>query len=835
MHSIQQSIFYFFLTLIICFTSTTISAQKTLVYGRVTDKASGSPIGFCNVYFKGTTIGVTTDELGSYTIETTEAHDTLSAGIIGYDTEDTFIIKFTSQEVNIVLASADYALDEIVVIAGEDPSYEILKEAVARKPQNNPDQYETIKYNSYNKVQFDLNNFTDKIKKNFLFKPFPFVWEYQDSMSNGVRYLPFLLKENVREHYYRKKPKSYKEVIQGQQTFQFFRGPKIEEFIEELYLNPNVYDDFIVILNKNFPSPLNKNLGQHYKYYLADEMEMINGKNCHNIKFIPRGKTDVAFTGRIFIEEQSYAVAKVELTFSIDANVNFVRSFYLKMNYIQTTDGKWVNDESAVLADFTVAENASELTGFYGRRFSKYRDHTINENINGKYFKQIETASIADSADIRNDAFWDQYRVDSLTKEETDIAILVDSVEASNNFKVIKSIFTLIGTGWLPLGPIDLGHVFTFYSRNDFEGSRAKLGFRTNDKFSEDFSLSAFGAYGFKDKQFKYGSTVDYKFQKSKTTSSSIGVSYKKDIEQIGRSYNIMPIDHILTSILATNVFNNRILKERQEVHLHRQWFTGMVSKLTFYDEKIKPYGSTEFIEYEIDGETEVNKEAYNSTGFNLSLRFAFEESNLLAGFEENTSKLFMLRYPVISLGLNTSFSNLNSEALDFQKLRLRIEHQQKFRKLGYIDYRIELGKIWGQVPYPYLNTPFGNQSLLNDEVAFNLMNYLEFISDEYASIHLSHHFEGLIFNRLPGLKNLKWRLFVFGKAYFGNLSENFNREKFAYPETSFPIEQAYYETGFGIENIFKLGRVDFTWRLSYLDNPDVFRFIPQPSFQFRF
>ncbi len=801
----------------------------------MTDKASGSPIGFCNVYFKGTTIGVTTDELGSYTIQTSEGHDTLSAGIIGYETKDTFITKYVSQEINIILTSADYALDEIVVIAGEDPAYDILKEAIARKSENNPEQYESISYSSYNKVQFDLNNFTEKIKKNFLFKPFPFIWEYQDSMANGVKYLPFLLKENVRDHYFRKKPKSYKEVIQGQKTLQFFKGPKIEEFIEELYLNPNVYEDFLVILNKNFPSPLNKNLGQHYRYYLADDKEIINGKSCHNIKFIPRGTSDVAFTGRIFIEEETFGVNKVELTFSIDANVNFVRSFYLKMNYKQTSAGKWVNDESYVLADFTVAENATELTGFFGRRYSKYKDHQINKSIDKKYFKSIETTSITDSSHIRSESFWTNYRVDSLSKEETNIAVLVDSIEQSNNFKVIKSLFTLIGTGWLPVGPIDIGHVFSFYSQNEFEGSRAKIGFRTNKNFSPDLKISAYGAYGFKDERYKYAGSLSYQFAKSKTASNRIGLSYKKDIEQIGRSYNIMPIDHILTSLLTTSAFNNRIFKTGAEIFFERQWFTGMLSKLSFYNEEINPYGNTTFIEYEIDTNNEIIKRDYKTSGINLSLRFAFEEKNINSGFEENTSKLFMLRYPVISLALNTSFSSFQKEALDFQKLRIRIEHQQRFRKIGYLDYRIEIGKIWGQVPYPYLTVPFGNQSILNDAVAFNLMNYVEFISDEYASIHLTHHFEGLILNKVPLIKNLKWRLFIFGKAYFGKLSKSFDRQKFAYPNTSFPIQQPYYETGFGIENIFKLGRIDFTWRLSYLENPDIYKFLPQPSFQFRF
>ncbi|HMT29260.1 MAG TPA: carboxypeptidase-like regulatory domain-containing protein, partial [Bacteroidia bacterium] len=118
---------------------------------------------------------------------------------------------------------------------------------------------------------------------------------------------------------------------------------------------------------------------------------------------------------------------------------------------------------------------------------------------------------------------------------------------------------------------------------------------------------------------------------------------------------------------------------------------------------------------------------------------------------------------------------------------------------------------------------------------SFNGMNYLEFASDEYASIHLEHHFEGFFLNKIPFNRILKLREFVFAKAFLGRLSDKNNEAQWTFPDRLFAIQEPYYEVGFGIENILKISRIDFTWRLNYLDHPHVYSFLPKPSFQFRF
>jgi len=144
------------------------------------------------------------------------------------------------------------------------------------------------------------------------------------------------------------------------------------------------------------------------------------------------------------------------------------------------------------------------------------------------------------------------------------------------------------------------------------------------------------------------------------------------------------------------------------------------------------------------------------------------------------------------------------------------------------------LGKTFGTVPYVALDIPLGNQLIVADEASFNLMRFMEFASDQYCSVHFSHHFNGLLLDRVPLINKLKWRSLVFGKAFFSSISAANNQQNHLFPTGLSGAQQPYYEVGFGFENIFKFARIDFVWRLT----PGVgeyYYFLVKPSLQFSF
>jgi hypothetical protein len=136
----------------------------------------------------------------------------------------------------------------------------------------------------------------------------------------------------------------------------------------------------------------------------------------------------------------------------------------------------------------------------------------------------------------------------------------------------------------------------------------------------------------------------------------------------------------------------------------------------------------------------------------------------------------------------------------------------------------VTLGKIFGTLPYPLLKLHEGNETYAYDPLSFNMMNYYEFVSDQYISLWAEHHFQGFFLNRIPLLRKLNWREVVSGNILYGSLSEK-NESVMVFPEGLTSLGKPYYEAGVGIENIFKLFRVDAMWRFSYLDHPFVVPF----------
>lgn len=808
-------------------------AQKTLVFGRITEAESGSPIAFANIAFKGTTIGTSSDELGNYLLETSENHNRLTFSAIGYHDTTVTIQLHQRQELKIQLRSTDYTLGEVIIKAGENPAFAILRKVVENKAVNDPGRYDAYEYRSYNKAQFDLNNFSDRIKKNPLFRPFPFIWQYQDSMPNGVRYLPFLFKENVRDHYYRKQPAAYKEYVIADQKSQFFRGPKIEKFIEELYLNPDIYSNFVVILNKSFPSPVHDNFSRFYKYILNDTIKEVDGLKCHHIRFYPKGGNDVAFAGEMYIHDSTFAIKRIDLNFSIEANINFVRSFWIRMEFDRPDQRNWFISNITVLADFTVVENAPELTGFFGRRFSEYKNIVINSPRPDSIYAPIDQVIQLPGFEAKGEEFWLAERSDSLSREEQNIFHLVDTIEDNWKFKVFKNAFTTVGTGWAPFHGFDIGNIFSFYSYNNIEGSRFKFGFRTPKDSPFALQPRGYVAYGTHDEEWKHLAELNWKFTRRDGKHNLIGASWQRDADQLGRSYYAIPLDHVLTYFLQVAPFDTRTFTDNRSVYMERQWFHGFVTRLAVFQNTTEPFGDYSFYAVSDNGLNTVSR--FEMNGLRLSARFAFGEKNINAKFYDSESKFFMLKYPAISAEYTYSEKDLLDSPFNYQRLSIRADHQQKMNRWGYLSYLVEAGKVWGAVPYPYLAIPFGNQAILTDRASFNMMNYLEFASDEYVAVHLEHHFEGLFFNLLPFNKYLKLREFLLFKMYAGRLSDQNNQQQWLFPERLSAIDEPYMEAGFGIENILKLGRVDFTWRLNYLDKPDVYRFLPKPSFQFRF
>jgi hypothetical protein len=201
-----------------------------------------------------------------------------------------------------------------------------------------------------------------------------------------------------------------------------------------------------------------------------------------------------------------------------------------------------------------------------------------------------------------------------------------------------------------------------------------------------------------------------------------------------------------------------------------------------------------------------------------LNTYFAYKEKYVSGDF----SRVSMgTRYPVLQVHLVQGFKGLLDGDYDYTKLIARVQQRIPLGSLGFLRYTITGGKVWGILPYPLLLINAGNETFYYDDIAFNTMNFFEFINDRSATLFLEHHFDGLFFNRVPLFRRLKWREVVGFKTAVGRLDPA-QRDEMALLPFMYDLNNGpFAEFSLGVENILKVLRVDAVRRLAYLDHPN--------------
>jgi hypothetical protein len=197
-------------------------------------------------------------------------------------------------------------------------------------------------------------------------------------------------------------------------------------------------------------------------------------------------------------------------------------------------------------------------------------------------------------------------------------------------------------------------------------------------------------------------------------------------------------------------------------------------------------------------------------------------------------------KYPIFDFRYIIGIKGLFGGEYNYHNLDLNVFKRVYESQLGYTDITADFGYLIGEVPFALAYIHHANQTYAYQLQSYNMMNFLEFVSDHYATAYVDHYFNGFFFNKIPMLKKLKWREVIEAKVLFGGLRDENNPAKnpdqVKFPFTNGQLETfalnktPYVEAGFAIANIFKLIRIDFIKRFTYLDHPD----IPKYGIRFR-
>ncbi len=792
-----------------------ISAQVTVIEGVVLDSITHDPIPFANVIITNSGQGTVTDFNGSYRLELHRpSSNSLTASLIGYRPQTLPVTIGKVQTINFELVPHNEDLPEVVITYEGNPADAIVDSIIKYKERSTFQSYQYRQYESYTKAMLGVNNVSEEVFERKLMEPFDFIADYKDtSQIDGRLFTPVMISETRSKIYERKSPESKREIITATRV-SGLEHANISQFVGNLILEVNIYDNHIEMFEKNFVSPISDHGHDYYKYYLVDSA-FVAGKWCYKLDFKPRRKQELCFLGSLWVNDTSYAIADIYLKLAEDANLNFVNKFIIEQQFRWTENAYWLPTKDKLIADFNLVKNSNTVVGAYGERTNYFSSYVFDTIDKPGIFKMNTEARIEEDALKLDDKYWEEVRPESLSEAEAGIYQMVDSVKNTPQFKKYKTIATGIASGYFAFGKVELGPYFKLFSYNSIEGFRFRVGGRTTQKMSKKIRIGGYVAYGTKDDRFKYGADLIYLFNKNPRR--ALNASFKYDMEQLGLSPTGRPTDNLLSSFFSRGPIDKLTMVREYKLSYEYEWFNGLINTVHFNRRELYPPPGSEFLLYPESPLDTVQKNSITTTELGLDTRISFKERYIDGMYNRMTIRS---DYPIILISYRYGIPHAKVNDYNYHKLNIGIQQWFNVGTIGWSRFYIDFGKIWGTLPYPLLKIHNGNETWLFDEFSNNLMNYYEFVSDHYVALYYTHHFDGLLFNKIPLVRRLGLREVVHFRGLYGNVREE-NLNFSDYPGSLRPIgNEPYLEAGVGIENIIKFFRVDAIWRLTHLDDP---------------
>lgn len=821
-----------YLFFIVLFASNVFSQTK--VSGVVLDQ-SNNPIPFATIAFKNSSEGVVSSEDGVFYLESSKNYKTIIINSVGYSDKEIELEKAINFNFKIQLKEIE-TLNEVVIYRGktskkDNPALDILRKIWERRRKNGLNMFNQYQMEKYEKIEFDMNTIDSAYMKNKFFKGMEFIFKQVDtSKITGKTYLPIFINEALSDVYGDNKLKKIKIKSKANKTSGFNGNQQILAFVNDLYTDFDIYNNHLTFFDKSFTSPLSKTGIDVYNYILRDSA-FIDKKKCYNIVFYPRRKNELTFKGDFWVSDTTFAIKKINLAATRSANINWVKDIYIEQEFEVMNDSIFLMTKDYIMTDFALNKK-EKSKGVYGKRTSLYRNHQFNVEKPEKFYKE-EVNFLDKEVYNKSEAYWEENRFENLTKDEKGIYKMLDTLQTVKKFQQLYSLVEIIDSGFIHLGDLDYGPIYSIIGQNSVEGMRLRTGVRTYNGPNDPWRFQAYMAYGFKDDKFKYGVTGKWMVEPKNRLIISGG--NRRDIEQIGASLtttnDIAGRSYASSGLLTfgnndklTNVNLSNIQVEMEPVK-NLTLSTG-VSYRTLLS--ASPVFSLDY--YTDLSQTNIQSRVKQSE-VNFQVEYTPNRIPVAFGVDRyNTDSPFTTLLVTYSQG----FKNLFSSDFNYKKLQLYYKQPILIGPLGRTDITVEMGKTFGYIPLGLMSIVPGNQSLFSIPNTFNNLQFYEFVADQFVTLKWDHDFQGRFFARIPFMRKLNWRENIGIKSVYGTVS-NDNRMINASGLVYNAPDKMYWEYSAGIGNIFKFFRVDFSWRGNYLNMPEATKFATKISFGFYF
>lgn len=834
------------------------------VHGVVTDSLTREPVSFVQVYYEGTSVGTQTDEGGRYTLPVLSGSGKVNLvfSSIEYVKKVIPFSRGVGGRVNVLLQENAHLLGEVTVKPHRgryrrknNPAVELMRRVIANKWRSDPKRSPWYSYYGYQKMTTALDELTPEKMKGGIFKQMPFLVDQVevDPVTHRL-ILPLVMEETVTRHLWRQQPsEEQKTLVMGHRSSGINDllsvGEGLGAIMQSFFGAVNIHDEDINLLEKRFISPIaSRGAISFYQYYIMDTLQ-VEGDSCIHLTFVPQNSQDFGFSGHLYVvKDSTWQVKRCRMTLPQKTGVNFVEGIDILQDFQRQSDGRW----ALVTDDFRVNLSLVDmLQSVQVQRITRYSDHSTRP-LEASLFEVRQSADPLD-APVQDADFWNHHRPLPLTDKEKGMDSFVDNVKQMPGFRYIIFAVRALVENFIETGSedrpskFDIGPVNTFVSTNYIDGLRLRLSGKTTAAFNPHLFFKGYVAYGFKDARPKYKAEVEYSFAKKKRLPfefprRSIAFSHQYDVMAPADKYLVTDKDNMFLSLKANTVDQMSFIRRNALTFVYEADNTFSTTlELRHTDDK--PVGRLSYIRQGGLGES-VHR--LTTAEASLTLRYApgekFVNSKQGRLPVNRNASVFCLSHTVGLDGvLGSSYHYHITEASVYKRFWLS--------SWGRVNAMLKGGMVWNLVPFPLLLSPAANQSFIIQNNHFHMMNNMEFLNDRYASLDLTVELNGVLLNRIPLLKHLKWRE-VFGvNVLYGGLSDKNNPylhptddRLFLFPQrdgqtTSFIMDAdtPYVEYHVGLHNVFKILRIEYWRRLTYLHLPDASKHGVRMALQFKF
>lgn len=808
-----------------------VDAQPVIITGRITVNGGMEGLPFASIYAKGTNIKTASDFDGYYKLKLKQVPTSLSVTCIGFKTQTLTADKVQrTQNINFDLNAIDSTTKQLVELNKSQWSAIVLvQHAIDYMPSHNKARLEGYGFEAYTKIQTSFTDISDRFQNRKFFRPLKFAFNHIDSTTDNKPFLPFFISETVGDYYFEKKKLKSHELIKASKT-SGLDNINISQFLGTTFAETEIYGDYIIIFKRQFLSPLSRVGINSYNYYLIDST-VLDKTKCYHIRFSPKSKKLLRLEGEFWLTDSTYAVKQINFKIRSKSNINLISGFNLHAEYVPVYDSVWMLKKENLTINFSSFKNwpSSRL-----QKNAFYKTYLINadrKTVDSLFKKDAPDISVKDSANLRTETYWKKARNNpAASGNESEVYHVIDTISRSRITKNYLMLMQTMFLGFANIGPVSIGNIFSFASKNNVQGWHFKLSLRTNQHLNKYVQFGGYLGYGVMDRKVRYGAQALGIIKREPRI--SVQASYRFDVVSDADANTFFLTPDFLAVAGIRRVENGgvipiKLMEDREMRYGFFQEFKyGYSYSLGFKNQILTPKNFN-FSYHTQSNEADPNTDITSATvsEFNLHQRFAWKERFIGSSF---TRYSLGSKFPIVSMDYGFGVKHILGSQFSYHRLVFGVNDTRVLGPAGKLRINVEVGKVFGTLPYILLPTPNAAETYISHWPAFTTITRYLFVADRLVKAELDHHLGGLLFDRIPGFNKLKWREVWGAKMWWGDLSHaNYvaNYANMADNPLNTGIVKVqtadkipFVEMCAGIENIAGFFRIDAVWRVTHLD-----------------